>query len=220
MTVKTIGQGGADYTGVVDTQIDATNPTVNYSGTDPRVTNFTGAQSRGLMRFDGLSSITGPVTVSSATLRLATTSNFAAVDVAIYKLLVSFNVTQATFNQRVTGTNWATAGAYNATDTDLTLISSVTAPAASYTQFTIPTSPNFVALVEGWINGTITNNGILIACNPDSGGSDIVEFVGSYAADAVYSPLLTVTYTAGTASDPAASTSRFTSSRHTFGIRR
>lgn len=78
---------------------------------------------RSLIKFD-LSSIPSSEVVISATLGLRLLADSAGYDVTweIYQILLDWNEAQATWNARLTGTNWNTAGAMGAGDINPTAI--------------------------------------------------------------------------------------------------
>ena len=221
MTVAVVGDDTGYFVGVVDASIDQGAPTTN-TGTDYIFVSSNGTNKiRALMQFSGLASIVGPVTVSSAVLTLTTADTNAARAVSLRQLLVPFDEASATWNIRSTGNDWGTAGASGAGDAGTTVLASGTIPATNGATFDITdVGGGFNSLVQGWINGTITNNGCIISLTDEATASYYYLLRQSEDPTASRRPYLTVTYTAGTASNaPIVSTTR-KASRNTFGIRR
>lgn len=204
MTTTTISQSGsANFTGVVDGNLQEGSPTTSFTTLRPG--NTTGDRRHGFMKFTGLSNITGPVTVSAVTLTILTDSNAAAGTIGIHKIKSTIVPAQATWNEMSSGVSWSSIGGYNATDIDTTPLQTITTTASNYTQYVFATSAAFVALVEGWINGTVANNGILFTGIPESTGSGFACGISDSISANVDSPLLTVDWTVA-ASGPTVST--------------
>lgn len=226
MTIATITENttgtGTLYTGVVDTRIKEAAPTTDYSASSYiEAASWSGGDwSRSLVNFTGLSNITGPVTVTAASIFLRCTDTAVSVnDFDIHRVKTANTIGQVTWNERQTGVSWATAGAFTSTDVD-------TAASGSAANVAINTWAEFtgagvIALVEGWINGTYPNYGLLLKRSPETSDATTNEFASSNAGDGLR-PYLTVDYTGGsTPTAPAANTSRFNASqRRSFGIRR
>lgn len=178
MTISTIGANtGNTYTGIEDAYMALTAPGVNY-GTDPAlyIHENTTQLYHSVMKFTGLSNITGPVSVSSAILSIKNRDALAGtVPISAFRLLVPFIVDQVNWSNRSTGVPWTSMGGRNATDADTSAaVATGTVPSTAETFFDV-SGAGLNALVEGWINGTIDNYGILLV--PTQAGR-----VGSLAA--------------------------------------
>jgi hypothetical protein len=202
MTVATITEGtsgsGTLYTGLLDCRIWQANPTTNYSSNSGLYASSFGSGDiyRSALAFPGLSNITGPVTVSAASLFIrCNAADNALNDFDIHRIKVANNITQMTWNEASTGVSWTTAGAYDATDIDMTPSASVSNVAVNtWVEFT---GSGMVSLVEGWINGTISNYGVLLKRNAETFDSTSNEFASSQWGDPALAPYLVVTFTAG-----------------------
>lgn len=199
MTTTVIGDDTGYEVGVVETAIRETLPTQNEETSYIRATCSAGNTQRGrtLFKFTGLANITGPVTVSSAvlTLMVADTDGVAR-DVSLRKLLVPFVEAEATWNIRSTGNNWGTAGASGAGDADSTVLATGTIATSNGSTFTV-SGAGFDSLVEGWINGTVTNDGCILSLADESTAAYSYLMRQSEDGTASRRPYLTVTYTAG-----------------------
>jgi hypothetical protein len=202
MTVATITEGtsgsGTLYTGVLDTRIKQDAVTTNYAASSYIAAASYGVSdwARSFLQFTGLSNITGPVTVSSASLFLrCSDATNSTNDFDLHRVKVANSITQMTWNEASTGVSWATAGAYDSTDIDMTPVASVTNVAVNtWVEFT---GAGLAALVEGWINGTIANNGVMLKLNSEAANSTTNEFTSSQWGDPALAPYLVVTFTAG-----------------------
>lgn len=149
-----------------------------------------------LIRFPGLSNITGPVTVTAATLELYMDSNFFGVDglLDLYRVLRNWNEAQASGDNWSTGNAWSTPGA-RGSGTDRASSATQTGVAVSTTsgQWISFSNANLIADVEGFINGTYGNHGWVIYA--DAADAPTAQFVTSEGTDS-FRPRLSVTYTA------------------------
>lgn len=224
MTITVVGDNTGYEVGVVDAAMQEQFPTFNgetdyiYLGAVAGV-----SRTRTLFKFTGLANITGPVTVTSAVLTLMSAdTNGTPCPVSLCKLLVPFVEAEATWNIRSTSNSWGTAGASGAGDMDATVLATGTIPTSNGVTFDLSGS-GFNSLVEGWINGTITNNGCVVFASNESTATYGYLVRQSEDGTASRRPYLTVTYTAGGgggSSDPVRASTRFNTSRHTFGTRR
>lgn len=204
MPTITVGANtGNTYSGVTDTAFDSTNTGTNYgTGTVINATKFTsGDHQHSAVKFGGLSNITGPVTVSSATIWLNVNDGEPfSTTVDMRRLLVSFDESTANWNNRSTGTPWGTAGGIgDGTDREATVVASKAVDNTSYSAqgvYQAFTSSGLASLVEGWINGTTTNNGVHIERNGAGNDGLYLRFKSSNAADGSR-PYLELTYAAG-----------------------
>ena len=112
---------------------------------------------RALIFFD-LSSIPAGATINSAVLKLQATQVGGSITIGAYQINQAWVETSMTWNQSQAGTNWSTAGGtFNST-----ALASITTNSVGQHSFDITT------LAQGWVNGSITNDGVLIG-NPDGG---------------------------------------------------
>jgi len=144
---------------------------------------------RALVQFD-LSAIPANATINSATLKMQATQIGGALNIDVYQLQESWSegvkdgaTDAANWTERATGTPWATAGG----TFDPTPVASINTNTVGQHSWDITT------LVQGWVNGSKVNNGLMIG-SPDGGGNRTVtydsrETVGGTA------PVLVIDYT-------------------------
>lgn len=199
MTTTVIGNNTGYTVGIVDTHIQQNTPTTNF-GT---VASFncqsatSGQITRALMKFTGLTSISGPVSVSSAVLTLRNRDAAASSrTLQVRRLLSAFDELQASWNNRLTGTAWATAGVLGGSDVDASILATGTMPTASETNFTV-SGASLAQYVQDVINGVIVDHGLLLNVIDDTTTFDsIPRRIGAKDnATAAIRPYLTVTYT-------------------------
>lgn len=200
MATVTIGANtGNTYPGIEDAYIDSVASAVNYgSSSDLYIHENTTVIRHTVMKFTGLSNITGPVSVSSAVLSIKNRDAVAGTTpISVFRLLQPFVVGQVTWQKRNTSTNWTTAGARNSTDADIGVtLATGTIPATSETFFNV-SGAAFTQYIQDVINGVITDHGILLTpTQVGQVGSNAVKRLGSNEAvtdgNRVY---LTITYT-------------------------
>ena len=129
--------------------------------------NATGAIRRILIKFD-LSKIPAGSTIVSATLSLYNKKDYAdtAGVFKVYRVKQVWVENQATWNIWKTGSKWATAGAFGATDTEQTDIGSRDMTASesvnTYKDWTLTASA-----IQEMVDGTFTNNGFLLKADTE-----------------------------------------------------
>jgi len=198
MPTVTIGdQTGATFTGSIDTEIYAGDPTTNFgTAVTFSISKYGDASDHRnvLLSFPGSTNITGPVTVSAASVFLycVTPSGTATID--MFESRRTWGETQATWNIYSTGNNWGTAGARNTTtDRGATALTStvIASTVAGYYEFT---SAAVIAYVQSKINAGQACNFIF---ERQEAGNDTVfsDFESSESATATRRPYLSVTYT-------------------------
>ncbi len=164
---------------------------------------------RTLMQFD-FSAIPANATVISATLSIYLFQDVATEGdtYRVYRLLKEWDegnglggashTGDVTWNNRKTGVAWTASGGFDAADCEQNDIGSLVVGAAeplnNWLDFTL--TP---AKVEDWIDGTLTNNGMLF--KSDNENNDAYGFRSSqYGADPSLQPKLFIEYTEGLAS--------------------
>jgi RHS repeat-associated protein len=181
----------------VDTYILKSDSTANY-GTSADLgigekNNATDSVARSLIKFD-LSSLPADATVVSATLSLWTSQDLSDNDttVNVYRLKKSFNESQANWNRSASGANWQTAGASGVNDRESTSIGSVAIlnNESLNTEKQISLDPS---KVQEMINGTLANNGFLLAASGEL--NDRFMFKSSDTSTASQRPKLVIQYT-------------------------
>ncbi len=174
--------------------IDQSAPTSNFnSGTLYVGDGASTAAARSLIQYD-LSSIPSSAIVTSASLALTFFQDISsnARTLSAYRVLRNWVHTQVTWNVYATASNWGTAGCSNTTtDRESGTIGSV-AVAATPTAGTVYTINLTAALVQEWLSGVLTNNGLLLQVDTET--SDQLGYYGIDAAEG-NRPLLTIAYT-------------------------
>lgn len=198
MTIATIGEAaGKTYAGQNDTYINESAPTLNYdasSGLFLVSSASAGNRKHGLVIFTGLSNISPAVSVSDVVLQLRKDTASANANISFYRVKVPWTASQVTWNLRSTGVSWTSNGGFNSTDIDTTPIATFNLTTGTDI-FTIGSNSALNALIEGWLNGSIPNYGLLVARDTDTAYDGITAGLrGSGGSDAS-KPLLTVTYT-------------------------
>jgi hypothetical protein len=184
-----------------DTYI-VSSTTNNYGASTQLIVDKSGGgagSQRILLGFD-MGSIPLGATINSATLQLEATVAGTVMNIEVYELLQSWtegagNGTPgaASWIERSTGNNWTTAGGTHG----------ATAAATLNTGAVGQHSWNVTALVQAWINGTKTNNGMLIGSSDGGGGT--VTYSSREGATA---PQLVIDYTDGSNTAPVLDTTR------------
>lgn len=192
----TIGDNSTNtFSGTDDVAMRSLNPTTAL-GT---VTSLdfakyaVGDHNHVLVRFSGLSNITGPVTVTGATLYLYGLGGNGTEAVDARQVLRTWSEAQATWNVYTTGNGWTTPGALGAaTDRSATVVA--TGSATTGLGYIAITGAGLPALVEGWINGTIPNEGLHLERN-GTGNDTFYKVFGSSEGTNGRRPYLDITYT-------------------------
>lgn len=200
-TIISDNSTGADFSGTDDTFIKE-NSVGSTSDTLPTFQTYSwasGDRGHALLRFTGLSNITGPVTVSSATISLwcenATNSTSQQID--MHDCLRNFVVAQSTWNEYSTGNSWGTAGALNtSTDISATILANANVGATgSYYDFT---SAGLATWVQNVINNSLSASaGIMMMRNADTAFDATSKEFGSKEGTDARRPKLTVVYSSG-----------------------
>ena len=192
LTVSVVDDPVADVLlATQDTWIDASNPGLNHGQATQLVLNRAGGgigNGRVLLQFD-VAPIPSGAVVSSATLLMNASQNGGALNLNLYRLTsawaegsASGTAGAASWNERLTGSNWTTAGGDYSSAIQATLNSAAT----GIHQWNVTT------LVQGWAQGTFANQGLVL------GGADPgVSSVTYDSAEGAYAPRLMVTYTGG-----------------------
>lgn len=167
MPIVVIGDNtGDDFSGCEDTLIGDQGgfDDFNFNGSDLQVAHaLTGAANRSwktLIKFSGLSNITGPVTVSSATLSLFwydANPASAAVDISFHRLLRDWVEDQATYNDYRSDNAWQTPGGTG--DNDRVSTASSTHEFGTSAPSDYEGIAGLAADTEDFINGDASNYG-------------------------------------------------------------
>lgn len=179
------------YQGTDDAQITQNTPTINagsamaYSVDGDEPAN-SGRDTKVLVKWD-LSSMTDTGVVGASL-------SFNVVDgttntYQIYQVRRPWVEGEVTWNSAANGISWATAGAEGSTDRGTTSLGTMTSTNAGQRTFTLNASG--VAVVKGWVKGTIPNYGFILLNAANTNGLD---FSSSEAATVSQRPKLTVIY--------------------------
>jgi hypothetical protein len=180
------------YAGNIDTHLSQANATTNYAtaasllvdGDDP---NGSGQDKRALLRWD-VSAIPAGKTVTSASLTFNVT-DASTQAYQVYQLKRTWAETGPTWGVYGSGTSWQTAGAEGANDRGTTSLAAVTGSATG--SLTVPLNASGLAIVQGWVNGTTANQGLILLNAANTNGLD---FSSSEAGTVSTRPRLSVTY--------------------------
>lgn len=201
MPIETIGdQTGATYSGCIDSYLQqASDGDNNFGSSDLlEVTKFNVSDYKnGVIAFPGVSNIVGPVDVSVASFYFYADEVGGDHTISAYQLLRNWIENEVTWNVCSTGNNWgAGGGTLSSTDRNGTAVASVVLPSGvpGYKQFT---SAGLAALVEGWINGTIPNYGLLLERTDGADDNRYTVWRSREHATANTRPYLEVTYSIG-----------------------
>jgi len=202
MTTKVIGGNvGNDYTGLLCTQITQNFPTFSFGDeTAVPVDKAVAAQwNNGIFIITGLSNITGPVTVSSATLSLYV-SVISSPQTHTLKTLLrtvvigSLGSNDLTWTDAQSGLAWTTGGALSdGNDRNATAAGSNSISATGYSNFT---SAQLATDVQNAINNSL-QLAFVLERTDSSNDTNTATIVGTANGTNGILPYLTVTYTAG-----------------------
>lgn len=186
--------------GTSNAQIREGNATTNYgSNSGFEVTKFAASDhTHALLKFD-LSSVTGPVTVTSVTVGIYLQEDGGGTHtVDLRRLLRDWVEAQATWNIYATASNWTTAGALSdGNDRVATASGQVASVGATLQYYTVvQTSGGLVDDVQGWINGTFSNYGWHLSRNGTGEDGAYKTFTSDDGTNG-NRPYLTVVYTEG-----------------------
>lgn len=177
-----------------DSILNSGDPTGNFSTQNNLYVgeaNDSAYVSRSVLRFAEISTIPATEIVISATLSLWTESDYSdnTRTMRAYRMLKDWVESQVTYNIYKTSNNWTTAGGFDAADCEQTDIGSVSVlhNESLNTEIQIALTP---AGVQAWINGTLTNNGLLLKM--DTEANDQWRFHSASSAAAGYRPKLVI----------------------------
>jgi len=168
-----------------DTWLDRGNPVLNHGADTTMVLDGRNPQSRPLVRFD-LSAVPPGVVIDDATLNLYETSGVGpSFTASVYHVTFAWSEMQATWNDRLTGTAWNTAGG----DWDSHVIAQITVDnTAGWKTW------NITQLVDLWYRGRLPNNGVILN-GPNTGAdADKTFYTSDYAVDPTRRPRLDIRY--------------------------
>lgn len=213
MTTATIGDNtGNSFSGTDDAPIKSYSSFQNTNyGTQVtfEINKYaSGDHTNAVLKFTGLSNISGPVTVSSATIYLYCTNNpnsGGSLTLDCFRLLRNWVENQVTWNNYSTGNAWTTAGGLSSGNDIASSASAqltISNGAGAQLIYHAFTSAQLAADVENIINGSANNYGWLFARNGTGNDSAYHIFASSEGTDATR-PYLEVVYTASATAKPA-----------------
>ncbi|MBM4431046.1 MAG: DNRLRE domain-containing protein, partial [Chloroflexi bacterium] len=189
-TTLALQQGTDGYSGCQDTYIYAYDPD-NSDDYWPLPQIKVGDKQRyaALIRFD-LSAIPDNVTVSNAQLHLFAESRAGGeFSIAAFHIIRTTTIQQVTWNEAQSGNRWAIPGCNDsASDRRETPESSLTTAGAGRSY-----SFDLTSLVQGWLNGLLPNNGILLRSLAPASTSSF-NFASANSSTISKRPRLIVTY--------------------------
>jgi len=183
---KTFQNGLGGYSSWQDTWLDPDTPTTNHqSDTGDHLQYLT--PDRQLHKAD-ISSIPAGATINSATLSLYVSNNYSSTaNVDLHRCITHWDVAQATYNNRLTGTAWGAAGMLAGTDYD-----AVPGACTGDVGSTGWISFDVTRLVAGWAAGSYANEGVMLKLYS---GGHFFTYMADYSTDTTLRPKLVVSYT-------------------------
>lgn len=181
------------YTGTRDTTLAENEPTNNFgNASDLRVDGDdpggTGQDVATLIAWD-ITAIPFDALVESVTMTFNVTNPSSGL-YNIYALTRPWQEAEATWDVAAANNPWNIPGAQGPGDRGTTLLGTVSA--STIGTYATQLNPDGVALVQGWIDGTAVNYGLIMASTSTTDGAD---FTSSDTTTATNRPKLTVTYT-------------------------
>ena len=149
-----------------DSWIDENNNTAN-NGTDTslRIDPSSGTELRTLIKFD-VTTIPTSSTVLSATLSVYVDGAQAGQVIEIYRVITDWIESGVTWDERIAGTSWSSAGG----DYDATTVF------GSFNPDTVGTRAlGLTALVQAWVGGTYDNYGVVLTATGSTGTASLAS---------------------------------------------
>ncbi|MFA5669405.1 MAG: DNRLRE domain-containing protein [Balneolaceae bacterium] len=170
------------FNGVFDTRIQQNNPNANYS-TDVALSIFkwaAGDIGNGLLKFD-LSNIPAGATILDVKIRGRTATPSANGDssytIGLYRLKRNWIPLEATWNQYSSGNAWSFGGARSSDDIDVNAVTTLGVNVATGVWYEF-TGAGLISLVQGWVNGTFPNYGVMLERSDIYEHIDVPVYVG------------------------------------------
>ncbi|NND45043.1 MAG: DNRLRE domain-containing protein [Xanthomonadales bacterium] len=180
------------YAGTADAYIREASATTNYGAAttlqvDGDEPSGSGSDMSIVLAWD-VSEIPASATVQSASIHLNTLN--VGGPYSCYALLRAWDEAQVTWNQAAGGSAWGTPGALAGSDRDAAPVCTFNAGSTGALEITL--NGDGLAMLQGWVDGGLANNGIVISDSVSNNGAD---FDSSESASAMSRPRLEVTYT-------------------------
>ena len=187
-----------DATDGIDTYLNNINATTNY-GTNTTIDigmeamSYTG---RGLIKFDftkGTNPIPMYSQILSAILYITPVDDISGNTrvLSVYRCLRAWTEGGATWNKYDGTSDWGTAGASNATDREADAMGTASIASNQTVNVAVPITLT-VAKVQGWFNGGLANNGMVLQVATES--NDQFRYAASDNGTAEYRPKMIITY--------------------------
>ena len=181
----------AGYWGTRDTYISENNPATNFGssgvlladGDDP---STSGLDLSSLMAWQ-ISDIPSNAVVEAAFITLDVTNRGGVY--RLYQALQPWLEDEATWNDHTTGLPWEVAGAEGPNDRGSQVLGDISAAAVGIQSFAL--NSDGVAVVQGWVDGSIPNLGFILT---DGSSSDGLDFLSREELVATRRPLLSLDY--------------------------
>lgn len=212
-TEITLQNGLSGYSGTTDSYIQADDADTNF-GTSTQLSihdSWAPGYQWPIIKFD-VSSIPAGSTINSAILSIYQEGDVGgACSIYVYRVFKSWTSSGVTWNDWINpDSEWGTAGCNNANDggsdnsEDGSGYDRVSTASATYSRASWEgvgfKNWDITTLVDGWVNGTMVNNGVRIGtslnCNYD-GASDFSKFTSSEGSTSANRPKLIINYTEG-----------------------
>jgi hypothetical protein len=209
VTANFVEAGTASLVASEDTYLSSYNATYNYGGVNlfKATVNSSGTNRGALLKWD-LSSIPANAVVTSVSMQLyVSTSSTATYN--LYNMRRTWvegtlttgaaSTTSANWNTYNGSTSWGTVGAANTT-TDRYSTNLWGAGSTSFSSTgskTVALNSDGIAVVQGWIDGSVTNYGVTIQNYSTTSGSDDLQISSSENTTVANRPTLIIAYAIG-----------------------
>lgn len=198
LQINSFSQTTVTLQSTADVELYGAEPAKNYGVCMPA---WVGPQSRYLIRFD-LSSIPSTATILSATLTTTKVNPTTDSELIEARMVTNAwsegngdcigNSSQATWNSRMSGTPWSTAGGdFNSTIYSTTMVS----PIVQRYEWDIRN------MVQAWVNGSSPNHGLMLKKVNESNSTNH-EFATRESSSSSNRPALKITYVTNTWQGP------------------
>jgi len=210
-TITISERTGADYAGIASANLNSGAPTTNVlGGGEFEVTERTGGDYKHqLFVITNNTGLSGTITVSGADFKVRCfDASDSTHDFALINVTAAATASQATWNNRTTGSAWAVAGGFtqgqsDATDVDTTAVA--TASNATIGADLTFTGAGLNTLLSQLLSGSISEIRLLMV---RTDGANDFTFAGfRNTGDTSVGPILTIPYTVGSSGPTVSSVS-------------
>ncbi len=170
----------------LDSYLDRANPTTNHGSDTTMIVDPQGSNTRRPILQFNLAAIPAGAVVDDAKLSLYTSASGAnPTTTEVHAVTPIWDEAQVTWNQRLTGTPWATGGGdYDAHVIDLITLNTV----LGWKTW------NVTQVVDLWYRGRLTNHGLILVPLGGGAGFDKTFWSSDYAVDPTLRPKIDVRY--------------------------